>query len=1104
MLPGQKSRLAELHAGPLGPPPLKGETCGNTRPPPGNVSVQGPLQGSQGLLQTLLDLGETFLASELSEVDLQDLEAKLSAVRSRDHGAIRDLQKKIEELSGMSAMVNRLKNELQEEKEKAKEEAEDLTQEMAELRYQLMQRVDEERELRARTEEASLRRIAELEAQLKYAKQETVVLSGWKQSAEVQAKAHTLELQHVKSALLEAKQTQVKLLQDKEDAERCMEIKHEQLQSQITALQAELTSMFTKLRAADAKAEELKKACRGLKEENEAILQNMDQKRVEVQLKAAEEGISQSKRVLQFPDAEAFEDLQTVDQQNCHLLHEVTEMLELVTNFKLQLFVLASEHLEMKGRHQLSSGRSDAQQENVHDVPSLGNSDDAPGPDMVRDVACITDVNESVVHGEVSEDEQITGHEFLMIPDLACLTSAREYDARDVPCEDEFGRDTKLHLRHDQATVAEVKEISMQEISSQLEINRDHASLFLSASQFDVKHERPWTVQTIVNLVDLVTEEMTKLLRALLKLYQHQKLESLMLLESRLQLWSNIPQKALPEKVVGNGVLSEWGDLVVDLLAQSRRELCSMQQRIGDLETERESLGNMQEEFAVLSNEAICAKEELTKAKLQFESKLSCKEDALQILEGKLEQTGLALVQAQTRIAQQELSQSALMQQLHKLEAEMTSTKAVWASEEKCLEESLARQHEAMQKERARANKEIDKLERNLEELRYRLAENEQELEELVHANDLNINAVVAAKLRQLDQKLKNSQLAEAELQAERDKLASQILLLQAKLEDAEREFEAENEQHVEALIQYEEERGLLEAELEAGKRALHSKSGEEESPVYGVTESWFAAMDSCVGKESSCRGEQKRMEKFVEVLKCTILEKDQMLASQKDDLSFQKDLNKKLMNESTSLEAELLSVRQELLLCESQAADMESTIANLQESLLLERMKADQAQADIDMHTKRQDEDYLHFKLRLDELLSNIRMMQADLAESRRRESEAWTQVRKLDAELLLAKEQVKNLEVHLQKSLKELEGQLDVERGKQRQSELRLLQQAEDLKSLEGENAELQRLLVQSKGACRQLERERDDFRIAYMELESQFSRRRVDRKDFPTIVC
>jgi hypothetical protein len=69
----------------------------------------GNLHGSQGLLQNLLDLGEAFLASEIGEEDLQDLQAKLSAARSRDYGTIRELQKKIEELSGMSAMVSRLK-----------------------------------------------------------------------------------------------------------------------------------------------------------------------------------------------------------------------------------------------------------------------------------------------------------------------------------------------------------------------------------------------------------------------------------------------------------------------------------------------------------------------------------------------------------------------------------------------------------------------------------------------------------------------------------------------------------------------------------------------------------------------------------------------------------------------------------------------------------------------------------------------------------------------------------------------------------------------------------------------------------------------------------
>lgn len=59
-----------------------------------------------------------------------------------------------------------VQTELVEEKEKAKEEAEDLAQEMAELRFQLMEMLDHERELRSRTEQASVHRVEELEAQV--------------------------------------------------------------------------------------------------------------------------------------------------------------------------------------------------------------------------------------------------------------------------------------------------------------------------------------------------------------------------------------------------------------------------------------------------------------------------------------------------------------------------------------------------------------------------------------------------------------------------------------------------------------------------------------------------------------------------------------------------------------------------------------------------------------------------------------------------------------------------------------------------------------------------------------------------------------------------
>ncbi|XP_013743249.2 sarcolemmal membrane-associated protein [Brassica napus] len=63
--------------------------------------------------------------------------------------------------------VKRLKEELKQEKLKAKEEAEELTQEMAELRYKMTCLLEEERKRRVCIEQASLQRIAELEAQIK-------------------------------------------------------------------------------------------------------------------------------------------------------------------------------------------------------------------------------------------------------------------------------------------------------------------------------------------------------------------------------------------------------------------------------------------------------------------------------------------------------------------------------------------------------------------------------------------------------------------------------------------------------------------------------------------------------------------------------------------------------------------------------------------------------------------------------------------------------------------------------------------------------------------------------------------------------------------------
>lgn len=70
-------------------------------------------------------------------------------------------------LSALMVVGGCFQEELKAEKLKAKDESEDLAQEMAELRYELTCLLEEERKRRASIEQASLRRIAELEAQVR-------------------------------------------------------------------------------------------------------------------------------------------------------------------------------------------------------------------------------------------------------------------------------------------------------------------------------------------------------------------------------------------------------------------------------------------------------------------------------------------------------------------------------------------------------------------------------------------------------------------------------------------------------------------------------------------------------------------------------------------------------------------------------------------------------------------------------------------------------------------------------------------------------------------------------------------------------------------------
>ncbi|KAM3703507.1 hypothetical protein ACB098_04G100200 [Castanea mollissima] len=92
--------------------------------------------------------------------------SKLAMVGAPDADSRNKMEKMSRQIQEYEILVKQLKEELREEKLRAKEEAEDLAQEMAEFRYQITGLLEEECKRRACIEQASLQRIAELEAQV--------------------------------------------------------------------------------------------------------------------------------------------------------------------------------------------------------------------------------------------------------------------------------------------------------------------------------------------------------------------------------------------------------------------------------------------------------------------------------------------------------------------------------------------------------------------------------------------------------------------------------------------------------------------------------------------------------------------------------------------------------------------------------------------------------------------------------------------------------------------------------------------------------------------------------------------------------------------------
>uniref|UniRef100_A0ACD5UKR2 Uncharacterized protein n=1 Tax=Avena sativa TaxID=4498 RepID=A0ACD5UKR2_AVESA len=117
---------------------------------------------------------------------------------ARDHEILEKMEKQNEE---PELLIEQLKVELREQKLKAKEDAEDLTQEMAELRYQITGMLEEEYKRRSCIEQAAIQQIQQLEVQI--SKEQTKLSGALRRLQESHELADTqaTEIKKLKNAL---------------------------------------------------------------------------------------------------------------------------------------------------------------------------------------------------------------------------------------------------------------------------------------------------------------------------------------------------------------------------------------------------------------------------------------------------------------------------------------------------------------------------------------------------------------------------------------------------------------------------------------------------------------------------------------------------------------------------------------------------------------------------------------------------------------------------------------------------------------------------------------------------------------------------------------
>ncbi|XP_043697239.1 myosin-16-like [Telopea speciosissima] len=154
------------------------------------------IQSSGSKLENLFSASEDMSTCE--EV-LGPLLSKMAVVAALDEDLKEEMEKMSHQIHEYELIVEQLKEELKEEKFKAKEEAEDLTQEMAELRYQIMDMLEQECKRRAFIEQVSLRRIAELEEQVRKEQRKSSIATSQLREMQKLAESRSMEVYGVEN-----------------------------------------------------------------------------------------------------------------------------------------------------------------------------------------------------------------------------------------------------------------------------------------------------------------------------------------------------------------------------------------------------------------------------------------------------------------------------------------------------------------------------------------------------------------------------------------------------------------------------------------------------------------------------------------------------------------------------------------------------------------------------------------------------------------------------------------------------------------------------------------------------------------------------------------